>query len=769
VFQRFARLFACLLVIGVVLGQFVPVAHSSEPVIEGGRETEVLDLFAPYRPGAPVVEGWLLHRIEIQPRRIVVLGLDPEGKPVSVIFDHPSRGPDDHQTPSFIAVVEGGDPDKNQVFLQALVAAVRSHDDGKFWRISRTVSDTRPDYSFRTWGLSTVNRLRDWPTDGVFLFTLLALASGVLAWRKLKLPSPPTHNEGSALKSASTRGPEQASVGEPPSDAATPNLGSAEAAVGQERNRPSFLATASRAKVATILVLTCLVGAALRLWMVTPHALGVWPYSRFESFAALVYEGPGLALLSRWLEASWYQTDVAFATNLAFGILAPLVIFVHASYLLSHRRQALWAAIAIALLPSHIRFSASEVAFIPSIVLSSFTFVLVHMSLVEPNRWFRWGATLALPILVASMLRVRPLNILFLVLFIAVALVVRAREAPAWRRFSIAGLLTVVGLAVGLDHLGNGRYNEQVADGLSFEVVVNAWWLLFDPVRNVLFNLHITPVVCLGLAVWGLQYCWKQRPRLGALLGMWLLLFHTGHAYVIAKQPEMQARYYLHMAVPLVLLAAVGADRMLAAFRRRGQAGRVATVAVTVTVVATPWLYRGFILDYDFSDVQEYQFVSELRAQLPEGCLVYEFLGHDGSPNDGRFDRMGAVIDHGTRRQLLKTVGFGQDLSGELEGTPDHNWRRLPSADRGREQLLDPNYLERPEGTCRYLYTGLTCYGYKHPEQEIAPACEAVVVGEPVTLVSEHRFAHRRYDDNLSSGMQQDGTPVGLTLYRLGE
>ncbi|MGB1015516.1 MAG: hypothetical protein ACPG4T_15375, partial [Nannocystaceae bacterium] len=509
-------------------------------------------------------------------------------------------------------------------------------------------------------------------------------------------------------------------------------------------------------------------GAALRLWMVRPHSLGVWPYSRIEPFAGLVYEGPGLAALSRHFDAIWYQTDVAFATNLAFGILAPLVVFVHASYLLSNRRQALWAALAIALLPSHIRFSASEVAFIPSIVLSSFTFILVHMSLVEPNRWFRWGATATLPFVVASMLRVRPLNILFLILFIAVALVVRAREAPARRRFSIAGLLAVVGMVVGLDHLGN-KYSEQVASGLSFEVLADAFELLFDPVHNVLFNLHITPIVCLGLAIWGLVHCWKQRPRLAGLLGMWLLLFHTGHAFVIATQPEMQARYYLHMAVPLVLLAAIGADRMLAVCRTRGKAGKAATIALGVTVVATPLLYRGFILDYEFSDVQEYEFVSELRSELSEGCLVYEFLGHDGHELDGRFERMGAVIDHGTRRQLLKTVAIGRDLSGELEGTEEHNGRRLPAADGGREHLLAPTYFERSQQMCRYLYTGLTCYGYKQPEQEIAPACEAAVVGESVTLAGERSFAHRRYDDNLSAGIRQAGTPVELTLYRLGE
>ncbi|MGB1275224.1 MAG: hypothetical protein ACPG77_05690, partial [Nannocystaceae bacterium] len=120
--QRLARLFACLLLIGVVLGQLTPVAHASnEPVIEGGREAEVVGLFAPYRLGGPVVDGWVLTRIDIQPTRIAVMGVGPDGEPVAVMFDHPSRGPDDHQTPSFIAVVEVGDPQKNQAFLEALV------------------------------------------------------------------------------------------------------------------------------------------------------------------------------------------------------------------------------------------------------------------------------------------------------------------------------------------------------------------------------------------------------------------------------------------------------------------------------------------------------------------------------------------------------------------------------------------------------------------------------------------------------------------------
>lgn len=682
-----------------------------------------MDLFAPYRLGGPVGEHWTLRRIAIEQTRIVVRGISLDGRAATFSLEYPT-GRGRAVSDSFVATDVVAPGDAADEFVEPLLAAVRRHDPGNFWRVSRSVQE--PSTGSQGWEVTAGTGVGDWSRDGLLLFGLLVGTTTVLAGRKL-------------------RAAPVADAGEPANPAST-NHG---------------------LRDALLLVGILVLGAVLRLLMVEPTALGVWPYSRYETFARLVYEGPGLAALSRALDSVWYQTDIAFATNLAFGLVAPLVVFVHACYLLGDRRQALVSALLLALLPSHIRFSGSEVAFIPSIVISSFTFVLLHMSLIEKRAWLRWGACAGLALTAGAMLRVRPLNILFMLLFIAVALVVRAGQAPRWRRFVVAAMLAVVGLVVGIEHLG-GLYSEQVHAGLQLQVLADAWWLLFDPVRNALLNPDITPMLLVGAAGYGLWFAAKTRPRLAGLLASWLLLFHTGHAYVIATVPAMQARYYLHLAVPFCLLAAIGLTRIAELCRRRGRRGNLAIGCIGIYLATIPWRYHGFIRDYDFTDVREFEFVRQLRGQLADGCTIYEFVGHDGRGFDTRFSRMGAVIDSGTRRMRLSGQSVGTDRE-DLLPNPEVSYRRLPTAGESRTQLLSDAYLERPADRCSYLYLGYPCYANKFPGQEIAPACEAMVEGEPVELVTEIGFAHRRYDDNLAAGAGPDGGEIRLMLYRLRE
>ncbi len=726
------RLAGLVLALCIFCGTFAVAVAGERPVIEAGREDEVMALFAPYRLNGELGEGWSLHRVEILATRIEVRGVASDGREAMFFLEHPSRT-GRRDTPSFAVVVDT-EHKPPRAFVEPLVAAVRSHDDGDFWHITRTVTGSS-SAEYADWEVTADTGLHSWSVDGLLLFSLLVGTTGLLAYRKLRAPE----LEGD----------------DPPGDGDTQPQQTVRGEATRKKN-PDLL------RDALVLVGIAGFGAALRLWMVEPQALGVWPYSRFEAFAGLVYDGPGLAALNRVLARVWYQTDIAFATNLAFGIAAPLVVFVHACYLLGNRRQALLAALGLCVLPSHIRFSASEVAFIPSIVISSFTFVLLHMSLIERSRSLRLGATIGLGFVTAAMLRVRPLNILFVVVFLGVALVVRARQAPRRRRLLIAGLLVAVGAIVGVAYLG-GHYSNEVSDGMRVGVLFEAFKLLFDPVHNALINPSITPPLLLLVAGVGLWHSAKEQPRLAGLLAGWLLLFHTGHAYVISATPEMQARYYLHMAVPLVLLAALGLDYLRGLLQARGVRGRVLQALGMAYVLAIPWMHRGFIRDSDFSDLREYAFVMQAREQIGDGCTVYEFLGHDGVALDGRFARAGGVIEAGVRRNTIRTQAVGRDLTDELEPT---DLRRLPSG-LTREQLLTPSYLADEPAQCAYLYVGLTCYGYKRVSQPIAPACEAMVEGQPVELVSEVSFAHRRYDDNLGAGAGDNGSDIRLTLYRL--
>ena len=105
-------------------------------------------------------------------------------------------------------------------------------------------------------------------------------------------------------------------------------------------------------------------------WALAPRMLlGAWIYSRSTDLQRWIWDSPTLAWLSEGRTLS--QVDVMIATGFAYALITPLAVFAHGRWILGGARRGLIAAFVLAGLPLHVRFSASEVAFIPSIVLSS--------------------------------------------------------------------------------------------------------------------------------------------------------------------------------------------------------------------------------------------------------------------------------------------------------------------------------------------------------------------------------------------------------------
>lgn len=115
---------------------------ATTPVIEAGREQEIVALFAPHKLGGEVIPAWRLMNVRVQPSYIEVEIQGP-GRSAHLRLDHPS-GSTKHTdtTPSF-AITRGenaGEGDGKRA-VDAVIEAIRKNDGGKFWR---TTAEEKP-------------------------------------------------------------------------------------------------------------------------------------------------------------------------------------------------------------------------------------------------------------------------------------------------------------------------------------------------------------------------------------------------------------------------------------------------------------------------------------------------------------------------------------------------------------------------------------------------------------------------------------------------
>lgn len=116
------------------------------PVIAGGREADILKLVEPYRLGSVVAPGWQLDSVPISETAIRYVLVGPERKQATLRLELPDRSPSSERTPSF-AVHRELPSDVAPSLLDTLVAAVKQHDDGKFWPDAPPVDHTGEELS----------------------------------------------------------------------------------------------------------------------------------------------------------------------------------------------------------------------------------------------------------------------------------------------------------------------------------------------------------------------------------------------------------------------------------------------------------------------------------------------------------------------------------------------------------------------------------------------------------------------------------------------
>lgn len=467
------------------------------------------------------------------------------------------------------------------------------------------------------------------------------------------------------------------------------------------------------------------VGAALRVALSEPTLLDAWPYSRCTPLARLIYEGPVLQLLG----GTHYLTDIIFDSNLALAIVTPCAIFAHARYLFRDPRIAITAAGLLAVLPNHIRFARSDVAFIQLILLSCLAFVALHQALGDPSRRRRVVAMAVLPLLCVAAFDSRPLACNLGPLLVATAWLLVPAEVPRSRRI-LATALVALAMAYDIHFHLLGRHASQVHEGLAIGTFVRGFLGIFSS-HNTLLLPRVTPLGLTALSAVGMAVLWRRGEPIKALfLLAWLLGFYLSLGFVLSPITDMQARYHLHLVEPFVQLSAVG---LVAVLSWRRWAG----VALAAYTAASPLVHIGFVRDVGFSLPAEFTFLTTLRERIPQGCTVLEFMGPDpGMPGDPlHLARIAEAVQEGERGFRWKILSTGA-LNGQASPI--------------REEIVE---LLRDPPACLYLYEGMRCYTEKAFDVPFAPACEALRSELDLELVVEDVIPNRVYDHELSQGL----------------
>lgn len=468
--------------------------------------------------------------------------------------------------------------------------------------------------------------------------------------------------------------------------------------------------------IAPALAATVVAGVLLRLALSPQSFLGAWPWSRLYPHARAVAAGPSLAWLAEQAGHDFYLTDVMLWTTYAYAVVMPLVLFAHATYLLRDPRAGFAAAFAIAFLPQHIRFSIAEDGFVGSLVLTSLAFALIHGFLRDESRIVRWLLLAALPSVLYPGYLLRPLNILFVVVYAAAILSLHSETAPRVRRFVALAVVLVVGAAAAIAFVD--QHEQSVASIPLLAWLTSCARVLFSPSLLVIDDPTRTPFVLIVLAVAGGVLTWRAgERRLVIYLVAWLLLFVVAHAVVV--QASMQPRYHMHLVVPFLLLAASAVTRLEARHRRW-------LWASAAVLVVSPWLHVGFIRDVDYSELHEYAFVHRARDVVPSGCTVIEYTGGLREVDERRFSRIGTYATPGGA-QRFTTIGVfpdGQTAPGQ------------PSLDT----------LLRDPPRCLYLYEGLACSAWRGEGESYAAACLALRERVHAQTVMEASARVRLYD-----------------------
>lgn len=678
--KRLPRFFCAFVFFAALLVSFDVFAVSH--VLRAGREKDILALFAPYSLGSKVTEHWKLWSVAIKAQRIDVSLRDPNGHDEHFSLVHPDEALDVPERTSSFAVQRAALKDvSSQEAANLLFQAMSKNDHGGFWEEPKQdqVKPSQPSVA----GTSSPGMPRAgisfsrFAIDGVLGLALIWMLGVLLAGRLL-------------------------------------------------RDAPRWMRWALPAIVVA--------GIVVRLEVSPPALLGAWPWSRVWPNVRAVFEGPALGWYAATSGKTIFLTDVMMWTNFAYAAVMPLILFSHATYLLRDPRAGIAASFALGLLPQHIRFSRCEDAFVPSLVLTSLAFALIHAWLRDPSKVVRGLALAALPFVLYPGYLLRPLNMLFIGVYFAAIALLHPETAPTKRRLVGLGVVVAVGLAAVPSFVSTNEAALQYAFA-DLQWPARIVDVVSTPRLFVLTDWRVTPLVLVVCAGSGAYLAWRNgERRLVIFLGGWLSLFIAAHAFVV--EPAMQPRYHLHLVVPFLLLGAAAVPHLW----RKARAG---LVCAGIALLAAPWLHKSWIRDLHYSEMQEYAFVREARDVVPQGCTVVEYVGADELAMELRFARIGEYRSgDGLSRRYQVLPAFAPGVGGETANATNA-------------------VLDHPPA-CLYLYQGLAC-----STDPAANACGALRGRVSADVVKQIEIPVDLYDRRMATSAPRPGTWIPLTLLRV--
>lgn len=481
-------------------------------------------------------------------------------------------------------------------------------------------------------------------------------------------------------------------------------------------------------------------GLAMRLLLSMPVPMNAWSNERVVPLARAVYEGP----LARWLSAVLHVRIpllwVLYNVDLALASLMPLALFAHARYVLREWKPALAAALLIAALPMHLRFSRSDVEFVQSLFGSSMTFLVLYGALTHPRRGWRRLNMLALPLLCLGTYLTRPENMMFFPLDLG-AIVLATWGGKVDRKRAAVVLLGVsLAAAIALVKIVFGAYRRQVGEGLALETLKSALLVLLSPRQNTLLNpWTMSPLVPVLVFV-GARSLWQrgERFRVGFLLA-WLLSFFVVQAYVVPRAIAMQSRYHLHLVTPFVLLAACSVWRVEQLERKR-------QLLVGLLVVSMPLVHSAYLRDADFYEIQEHLALRAMSARIPDHATVLEY---NAPLNRSR----------STEHMPSPLRRFALELR---EGFATERFRVVELAqlaqDPQRPDTLTEAARQRLSSQSSLVYLGLSCYTQREVGSPEAQVCAELERSYRIETLERRTLRAHIYDDATSGRMIMDGS-----------
>lgn len=378
------------------------------------------------------------------------------------------------------------------------------------------------------------------------------------------------------------------------------------------------------------LVLVWIVAIGLRVW-VSPwtflheyyHIAETVPeYLSGEVVPGYGKTGPALfRLVGRVLGRS-DDVQIIFLTNAVISSLAVPAAALLVLAAIGSWGQALCAAVLLAVLPQHLRFSAAEDVFVQAI-----TFGMWSLALFASYLRTRRRADVLLAALAAALAtQTRPEMILFPAVVIAFLLCVRPSE---WRlMFSWPAVVASAAFAILLvPHAFDVMRSMHEGRSPAPQLPALGNYLA----SLVLLDSRITPIVYLPLIVTGAAWAATRRPGWLLWIAGTYVAFTVFSGSIFDNAPYRLRTQNLPMSY-LVLLAAGSASVWAAVWRRSRRTGAVVGIALLALIgVAVVAGWRGFV--GELKDQQlEWAFLERHVPQLPaRGTLItaIEAGGHN--------------------------------------------------------------------------------------------------------------------------------------------